>query len=74
VLAESVAEEYGGEGVRANAVLPGTMDTPANRRSMPDADASKWTSPAEVARVILFLASAESAPVNGAAVPVYGRS
>ena len=74
VLAESVAEEYRGEGIRANAVLPGTMDTPANRRSMPDADASRWTPPEEVARVVLFLASPESAPVNGAAVPVYGRS
>ena len=46
----------------------------ANRRSMPNADASKWTSTDEVARVVLFLASPESAPVNGAAVPVYGRS
>src|SRR5687768_9010420 len=74
VLAESIAEEYGGDGIRANAVLPGTMDTPANRRSMPDADHSRWTPPEEVARVVLFLASPESAPVNGAAVPVYGRS
>jgi NAD(P)-dependent dehydrogenase (short-subunit alcohol dehydrogenase family) len=74
VLAESVAEEYGGDGIRANAVLPGTMDTPTNRRSMPDADHSRWTPPEEVARVVLFLASPESAAVNGAAVPVYGRS
>ena len=74
VLAESIAEEYRGDGIRANAVLPGTMDTPANRRSMPDADHARWTPPEEVARVVLFLASPESAPVNGAAVPVYGRS
>lgn len=74
VLAETIAEEYRGTGIRANAVLPGTIDTPANRRAMPDADASKWTPPDEIARVILFLASPESAPVNGAAVPVYGRS
>jgi len=74
VLAESVAEEYRGQGIRANAVLPGTLDTPANRRAMPDADASRWTAPEEVARVILFLASGESSVVNGAAVPVYGRS
>jgi len=74
VLAESVAEEYRERGIRANAVLPGTMDTPANRRSMPNADHAKWTPPEEVARVILFLASPESAPVNGAAVPVYGKS
>jgi NAD(P)-dependent dehydrogenase (short-subunit alcohol dehydrogenase family) len=74
VLAESVAEEYGGDGIRANTVLPGTMDTPANRRAMPDADPSRWTPPDEVARVILFLASSDSGSVNGAAVPVYGRN
>jgi len=74
VLAETIAEEYRHDGVRANAVLPGTIDTPANRRAMPDADASKWTAPEEIARVILFLASSDSAPVNGASVPVAGRS
>jgi NAD(P)-dependent dehydrogenase (short-subunit alcohol dehydrogenase family) len=74
VLAEAIAEEYGGRGVRANCVLPGTIDTPANRRAMPDADASKWTAPEEIARAILFLASPDASAVNGAAVPVYGRS
>jgi NAD(P)-dependent dehydrogenase (short-subunit alcohol dehydrogenase family) len=73
-LVEALAEEYGGDGVRANAVLPGTIDTPANREAMPDADPARWTPPAEIARVVRFLASEESAPVNGAAVPVYGRS
>ncbi|HKP75913.1 MAG TPA: SDR family oxidoreductase [Longimicrobiaceae bacterium] len=74
VLAETIAEEYGVRGIRANAVLPGTMDTPANRRSMPDADFSTWVPTEQVARAILFLASAESAAINGASVPVYGRS
>jgi NAD(P)-dependent dehydrogenase (short-subunit alcohol dehydrogenase family) len=74
VLAETIAEEYRDAGIRANAVLPGTIDTPANRRAMPNADASKWTQPDEIARVVLFLASPESSAVNGAAVPVYGRS
>jgi NAD(P)-dependent dehydrogenase (short-subunit alcohol dehydrogenase family) len=74
VLAETIAEEYGDAGVRANAVLPGTIDTPVNRRAMPNADASKWTPPEEIARVVLFLASAGSAAVNGASVPVAGRS
>jgi NAD(P)-dependent dehydrogenase (short-subunit alcohol dehydrogenase family) len=74
VLAETIAEEYRHEGVRANCVLPGTIDTPANRRAMPGADASKWTPPEEIARVILFLASPASAPVNGASVPVAGLS
>jgi len=73
VLAEAIAEEYGGRGIRANAVLPGTMDTPANRRAMPNADASKWVPTEDVARVILFLASSESSSVNAASVPVYGK-
>lgn len=73
-LVEALAEEYASEGIRANAVLPGTVDTEANRRSMPDADHSRWTSPEEIARVMVFLSSDQSAPVNGASIPVYGRS
>ena len=72
-LTEAIAEEYRGR-VRANAVLPGTIDTPANRAAMPDAKHDAWTPPAEIARVILFLASGESGVVSGAAVPVYGES
>ena len=62
------------EGIRANVVLPGTVDTEANRRSMPDADHARWTSPVEIARVSRYLASPESRPINGASVPVYGFS
>lgn len=72
-LVEGIAEEQKGR-ARANAVLPGTIDTPANRRAMPDAKAETWTQPAEIARVVRFLASTDSAPVSGAAVPVYGES
>jgi len=57
-------------GVRFNCVLPGTIDTPANRRAMPGADPSGWTSPLAIARVIAFLLSPDSAPVTGALVPV----
>lgn len=73
-LAESIAEEYRADGVRANVVLPGTIDTPANRSAMPDADHSAWTPPAEIAAAIAFLCSPAAAAVNGAAMPVYGRS
>lgn len=73
-LVETIAEEYAGQNIRANAVLPGIIDTPANRAAMPDADHARWPSPADVAKVIVFLASKEADVVNGGAVPVYGGS
>lgn len=73
-LVETIAEEYGQQGVRANAVMPGTIDTAANRRASPGADYTVWTPPEQIAEVIAFLASPESAAINGAAIPVYGRS
>ncbi len=66
--------EYRDEGVRCNAILPSVIDTPRNRADMPDADHSKWVPPAEIAKVVRFLVSEESAPVSGAGVPVYGRA
>ncbi len=73
-LTRELAAENRDRGVRFNSVLPGTMDTPANRRAMPDADRSSWTSPAAIARVMAFLLSADSAPVTGALLPVDGRA
>jgi NAD(P)-dependent dehydrogenase (short-subunit alcohol dehydrogenase family) len=73
-LTEAIAEEYREEGIRANAILPGTVDTEANRAAMPDANHSTWTRPEEIARVIVFLASGEAAAITGAAIPVCGRS
>jgi NAD(P)-dependent dehydrogenase (short-subunit alcohol dehydrogenase family) len=70
---EALAEEYGAEGIRANAILPDTVDTEANRRAMPDADRSDWTSPEAIARLILDLTSPSSTAANGEAIPVYGR-
>jgi NAD(P)-dependent dehydrogenase (short-subunit alcohol dehydrogenase family) len=69
-LVRVLALENAANGVRFNAVLPGTIDTPANRRAMPDADRSRWTSPQAIARVMAFLLSPASAPTTGALVPV----
>jgi NAD(P)-dependent dehydrogenase (short-subunit alcohol dehydrogenase family) len=66
--------EYRDEGIRANAILPSTIDTPANRRAMPDADFERWVKPEEIARVVRFLCSDDAAVTSGAHVPVYGRA
>jgi len=58
--------------LRVNAILPGTMDTPANRKAMPGADISKWVQPVAVASLIVWLAGEAGKDVNGAAIPVYG--
>ena len=73
-LTRVLAEENRDRGVRFNCVLPLTIDTPANRRAMPAADHSKWTTPAAIAEVVVFLLSPESAPVTGALLPVDGRA
>jgi NAD(P)-dependent dehydrogenase (short-subunit alcohol dehydrogenase family) len=67
-----VAREHAGDGIRCNAVLPSMIDTPANRAAMPPEQHAKLTPPGEIAAVIRFLCSDESAPTTGAAVPVYG--
>jgi NAD(P)-dependent dehydrogenase (short-subunit alcohol dehydrogenase family) len=69
-LTEALAEEERAHGVRVNAVLPSIIDTPTNRRDMPDADVSAWVAPEALARVILFLASPASSSVSGALLPV----
>lgn len=69
-FARALDAEYGAEGVRANVLLPGVIDTPANRQAMPDSDRRGWTAPAQVAAVVRFLISAEASAVRGAAIPV----
>jgi NAD(P)-dependent dehydrogenase (short-subunit alcohol dehydrogenase family) len=71
-LTEALAAEWKGK-ITVNAVLPSIIDTAANRASMPDADFSKWVRPAELAEVILFLASDAASAVTGALLPVSGR-
>ncbi len=72
-LTESLAEELKASSVTVNAVLPSILDTPQNRADMPDADPAKWVQPADLARVMLFLASPESRAITGALIPVTGR-
>ena len=71
-LTESLSAELKGKGIRVNAVLPGTIDTAANRAAMPKADTSRWVEPAALADAILFLLSDAARAVHGAALPVYG--
>ena len=72
-LTESLADELKLKGVTVNAVLPSIIDTPANRRDMPKADFDRWVAPADLAAVMLFLASDEAKAVTGALIPVSGR-
>jgi NAD(P)-dependent dehydrogenase (short-subunit alcohol dehydrogenase family) len=71
-LVRALDVEYLQDGIRANAILPSMIDTPANRAGDPDADTSRWVPPEEIARVVRFLSSPDSAPVSGASIPVYG--
>jgi NAD(P)-dependent dehydrogenase (short-subunit alcohol dehydrogenase family) len=70
-LTESLAEELKGK-VRVNAVLPSILDTPQNRKDMPDADHAAWVQPDDLAKVMLFLASNDARAITGALVPVTG--
>ena len=71
-FAAAIGEEYAGDGIRSNVIVPDTIDTEDNRRVRPDEDHSRWISPEDVARVILFLASGRASAVNQATIPVYG--
>lgn len=73
-LTESLAMEYRSHGIRINAVLPSTIDTPANRDAMPDAEVSRWVTTAQLAEVMCFLLSAAASGVHGALIPVRGLS
>jgi NAD(P)-dependent dehydrogenase (short-subunit alcohol dehydrogenase family) len=71
---QALDAEYRKQGIRANAILPSVIDTPANRQGQPDADHSSWVQPAEIARVVRHLVSDDAAVTSGGAIPVYGRA
>ncbi len=73
-LTEALAAELREHNITANSVLPSTIDTPANRSGSPGADFSRWVTPHEIARVILFLVGPDARIISGAHVPVYGRA
>lgn len=72
-LVRSAAVENKDAGITVNAILPGTMNTDANRKAEPSADFSRWVPPQDVAELVLFLAADSAAHITGAAIPVYGR-
>jgi NAD(P)-dependent dehydrogenase (short-subunit alcohol dehydrogenase family) len=73
-LTQSLAVELVGEGILVNAIVPSTIDTPANRAAMPTADFASWPTPVELGEAIAFLASPANAVTSGALLPVYGKA
>ena len=71
-LVRTIALENKDRGISANVILPGTMDTPANRAAMPDADPAKWVHPSQVASLLLHLASDQASEITGAVIPILG--
>jgi NAD(P)-dependent dehydrogenase (short-subunit alcohol dehydrogenase family) len=72
MLVQTVALENADAGLTANVILPGTMDTPANRKSLPDADFSKWAKTDDVADLVLSLAGEQARHLTGLAIPTEG--
>lgn len=73
-LTETLSVELKEHGINVNCVLPGTIDTPSNRASRPEADFSRWVSPEALGEVMMFLCSPAVRAIHGAAIPVYGLS
>ncbi|HUJ61775.1 MAG TPA: SDR family oxidoreductase [Kofleriaceae bacterium] len=73
-ITQHLAAEVLADGILVNAVLPSTIDTPGNRKAMPNADHASWPKPAQIAETIAFLASPDNALTTGTLVPVYGRA
>jgi NAD(P)-dependent dehydrogenase (short-subunit alcohol dehydrogenase family) len=73
-LVQAIAEEVKDDNIQVNAVMPSIIDTPANRKGIPNADFSNWPRAEQVAEVLLFLASSAADLISGAAIPIYGKA
>lgn len=73
-LTEAMAAELREKNINVNCVLPTVIDTPENRKAMPNADPKRWVAPGDLASVIVFLASSAARAIHGAALPVTGLS
>ena len=73
-LTESMAAELREKNINVNCILPTTIDTPENRKAMPDADPARWVPVADLAATIVFLASPGAKSIHGAAIPITGLS
>ncbi len=73
-LVDALHVEYHADGIRTNAVLPSTIDTPGNRAAMPDADPATWVTAEQIGATIFDLCSSDFAATSGAHIPVYGKA
>jgi NAD(P)-dependent dehydrogenase (short-subunit alcohol dehydrogenase family) len=73
-LVQTAALENKDTALTANVVLPGTMDTAGNRKSMPSADFSKWVQPSDVADLVVWLSDDKAGHITGAVFPIEGRN
>src|SRR5688572_3925481 len=73
-ITQCLAEEVKSDRILVNAIVPSIMDTPANRKAMPDADFAKWPKVEEVAETVAFLVSTKNALTSGSLIPVYGAA
>lgn len=73
-LTESMAAELGQNNIHVNCILPSIIDTPENRKAMPKANFDRWVKPEAIADVVLFLASDAARAIQGAAIPVHGKT
>ncbi len=71
---QALAAELSGEQILVNAVAPMAIDTPANRKAMPNADFSKWVRPEEITSQMIYLVSRENTATSGAVIPVFGKN